>query len=94
MGKDQTFDLAVLKISTRDLKLTVATFADSSQLQVGQKVLATGNPLGMQRVTSGIVSALGQKVATIPDTIETDAAINPGNSGGALLYLQRTRPSA
>ncbi len=89
VGRDQAFDLAVLKISAPGLNLTVAAFGDSSQLQVGQEVLAIGNPLGItQTVTSGIVSALGRKVATIPDAIQTDAAINPGNSGGALVDLQ------
>ena len=89
VGKASADDLAVLRISVPGLNLTVATFGDSSQLQVGQDVLAIGNPLGItQTVTSGIVSALGRKVATIPDAIQTDAAINPGNSGGALVDLQ------
>src|SRR5204862_6440270 len=69
---------------------------DSSQLHVGQEVLAIGNPLGItQTVTRGIISALGRTVSekntgapTIPNTIQTDAPINPGNSGGALADLQ------
>jgi len=75
--------------------MTVATLGDSSQLRVGQEVLAIGNPLGItQTVTNGIVSALGRTIsegqggATISDAIQTDALINPGNSGGALVDLQ------
>jgi S1-C subfamily serine protease len=88
VGTDSLDDLAVVKVSTTT-KLTAATLGDSSKLQVGQEVLAIGNPLGItQTVTSGIVSALGRAVSTIPDAIQTDAAINPGNSGGALVDLQ------
>ncbi len=88
VGTDPLDDLAVLKISTTT-KLTAATLGDSSKLQVGQEVLAIGNPLGItQTVTSGIVSALDRAVSSIPDAIQTDAAINPGNSGGALVDLQ------
>ena len=88
VGTSFTDDLAVLKVTPKG-KLTVATLGDSSQLRVGQEVLAIGNPLGItQTVTSGIVSALGRTVGTIPDAIQTDAAINPGNSGGALVDLQ------
>jgi S1-C subfamily serine protease len=88
VGTDPLDDLAVLKISTT-AKLTAATLGDSSKLQVGQEVLAIGNPLGItQTVTSGIVSALDRAVSSIPDAIQTDAAINPGNSGGALVDLQ------
>jgi S1-C subfamily serine protease len=88
-------DLAVVKITdTANLKLTEATFADSSKIQVGQLVLAIGNPLGLRSsVTNGIVSALHRTVsegngAALPDTIQTSAAINPGNSGGALVDIQ------
>lgn len=95
VGTDPADDLAVLKITPPSSGLTVATLGDSSKLQVGQDVMAIGNPLGItQTVTSGIVSALGRSVnegqggATIPDAIQTDAAINPGNSGGALVDLQ------
>jgi S1-C subfamily serine protease len=88
VGTDSLDDLAVLKVSAPS-KLTVAPLGDSSKLQVGQEVLAIGNPLGItQTVTSGIISALDRAVSTIPDAIQTDAAINPGNSGGALVDLQ------
>jgi S1-C subfamily serine protease len=88
VGTDPLDDLAVLKVATT-AKLTAATLGDSSKLQVGQEVLAVGNPLGItQTVTSGIISALDRNIATIPDAIQTDAAINPGNSGGALVNLQ------
>ncbi|GHO42426.1 protease [Ktedonospora formicarum] len=92
-GADPTDDLAVLQIQpTRNMP--IAKLGDSSKLQVGQTVMAIGNPLGItQTVTSGIVSALNRIVseesggATLPDTIQTDAPINPGNSGGALVDL-------
>jgi len=88
VGTDPLDDLAVVKVATAT-KLTAATLGDSSKLQVGQEVLAIGNPLGItQTVTSGIISALDRTVSTIPDAIQTDAAINPGNSGGALVDLQ------
>jgi len=94
VGSDSADDLAVLKITTQQ-KLTVAILGDSSKLQVGQDVLAIGNPLGItDSVTQGIISALnrsvseGQGGATISNAIQTDAAINPGNSGGALIDLQ------
>ena len=78
--------------------LVPAQFADSSKLQVGQIVLAMGNPLGLaSSATDGIISAVGRTVsepagsgspgATLPDAIQTSAAINPGNSGGALVDL-------
>lgn len=85
-------DVAVVRISAPGV--TPATFGDSSQLQVGDIVLAMGNPLGLQSsVTEGIVSALSRQVSeptgnTLPDVIQTSAAINPGNSGGALVDLQ------
>jgi S1-C subfamily serine protease len=86
-------DLAVVKLDNPPPDLKVATFADSSKLQVGDLVMAVGNPLGLQSsVTEGIVSATGRTVSegngvTIPDSIQTSAAINPGNSGGALVDL-------
>ncbi len=93
-GTDPADDLAVLKIQPPG-NIAVATVGDSSQLRVGQEVLAIGNPLGITRtVTNGIVSALGRTIsegqgaATISDAIQTDAPINPGNSGGALVDLQ------
>jgi len=89
MGASATDDLAVLKVTPPSTGLSVATLGNSSQLRVGQEVLAIGNPLGItQTVTNGIVSALGRSVDTIPDAIQTDAPINPGNSGGALVDLQ------
>lgn len=94
VGTDPADDLAVLKITPPASGLTVATLGDSSKLQVGEDVLAIGNPLGItQTVTNGIISALGRNVdeqngAIIPNAIQTDAAINPGNSGGALVDMQ------
>lgn len=95
VGIDPADDLAVIKIAPPSTGLSVVNLADSSQLRVGQEVLAIGSPLGnSETVTSGIVSALsrtiseGQNGPTIPDAIQTDAPINPGNSGGALVDLQ------
>lgn len=89
MGNSALDDLAVLKITPPQGGLTVAQFGNSSQLRVGQEVLAIGNPLGItQTVTRGIVSALNRTTGTIPGAIQTDAPINPGNSGGALVDLQ------
>jgi S1-C subfamily serine protease len=94
-GADAANDLAVLKIPVPQGGLSAATLGDSTQLKVGQEVLAIGNPLGdRQTVTNGIVSALkrsvseGQGGPTIQNAIQTDAPINPGNSGGALVDLQ------
>jgi S1-C subfamily serine protease len=94
-GTDAANDLAVLKIAVPQGGLSAATLGDSTQLKVGQEVLAIGNPLGdRQTVTNGIVSALkrsvseGQGGPTIQNAIQTDAPINPGNSGGALVDLQ------
>jgi S1-C subfamily serine protease len=91
-GNDPNDDLAVLKV-TPPASMVVATLGDSSKLQVGEEVLAIGNPLGItETATHGIISALGRSVSeshvTIPNTIQTDAPINPGNSGGALADLQ------
>jgi putative serine protease PepD len=91
-------DLAVVRVAGGEA-LHRATFADSSKVEVGQLVLAMGNPLGLEStVTNGIVSATGRTVtepaspespgATLPDAIQTSADINPGNSGGALVDLQ------
>ena len=90
IGTDPDTDLAVLKISLG----TVPSVAlgDSGSLQVGDPVLAIGNPFGVgQTVTSGIVSALGRSelgINTFENFIQTDAAINPGNSGGALVDIR------
>ena len=87
IGTDPESDLAVLKIDLD--KLPTITFGNSDTLQVGDVVLAIGNPFGVgQTVTSGIVSALGRNqlgINTFENFIQTDAAINPGNSGGALV---------
>lgn len=87
IGTDPDSDLAVLKIELD--RLPVIVWGDSDALQVGDQVLAIGNPFGVgQTVTSGIVSALGRNqlgINTFENFIQTDAAINPGNSGGALV---------
>ena len=90
IGTDPDTDLAVLKIELN--KLPVIVLGNSDALQVGDQVLAIGNPFGVgQTVTSGIVSALGRNqlgINTFENFIQTDAAINPGNSGGALVDIQ------
>ena len=87
VGRDPKTDIAVLKIDAKDLP--VITIADSDKLEVGDVVLAIGNPFGVgQAVTMGIISALGRGglgIEEYEDFIQTDAAINPGNSGGALV---------
>ena len=86
VGRDPGSDLAVLKIEATNL--SPATFGDSDQLEIGDVVLAIGNPFGIgQSVSRGIVSALGRGMGmgVFEDFIQTDAAINMGNSGGALL---------
>ena len=87
IGTDPDSDLAVLKIDLD--RLPVIVLGNSDALQVGDQVLAIGNPFGVgQTVTSGIVSALGRNqlgINTFENFIQTDAAINPGNSGGALV---------
>lgn len=89
IGTDPDTDLAVLKIGL--VNAPAIGLGDSSSLQVGDPVLAIGNPFGVgQTVTSGIVSALGRSqlgINTFEDFIQTDAAINPGNSGGALVDI-------
>ncbi|HEY0290932.1 MAG TPA: DegQ family serine endoprotease [Hansschlegelia sp.] len=90
--KDQKADMAVLKIGDGSEKFPKLDFADSDAVQVGDLVLAVGNPFGVgQTVTSGIVSALARTQIGIDDFqsfIQTDASINPGNSGGALVDLE------
>ncbi|MBZ9759570.1 DegQ family serine endoprotease [Mesorhizobium sp. CA8] len=90
MLKDETLDLAVLKISA-DKPFPVIAIGDSDALEVGDLVLAIGNPFGVgQTTTSGIVSALARSHIGVSDSgyfIQTDAAINPGNSGGALINM-------
>jgi Do/DeqQ family serine protease len=89
--KDSRSDLAVLRIKTHDERFPALEFADSDALQVGDIVLAIGNPFAVgQTVTHGIVSAVARTQVGITDYqffIQTDAAINPGNSGGALVDL-------
>ncbi|MEA3240475.1 MAG: DegQ family serine endoprotease [Pseudomonadota bacterium] len=90
IGTDAKTDLAVLKIDV-DHDLPVASLGDSSKLEVGDWVVAIGNPFGLARtVTAGIVSARGRVIGSGPydDFIQTDASINPGNSGGPLFNLQ------
>ncbi len=90
IGTDPDTDLAVIQIPADDL--TALQLADSDELQVGDFVVAVGNPFGLgQTVTSGIVSALGRtglRGLEFQNFIQTDASINPGNSGGALINLR------
>jgi serine protease Do len=92
VGGDPKTDVAVLKVDAKSLP--VAAFGDSSRMQVGNFVLAIGNPFGLnQTVTLGIVSATGRGglgIEDYEDFIQTDAAINPGNSGGALIDSRGT----
>ena len=91
VGVDPDHDLAVLKIDAPRSKLAVVPLGSSSDLLVGQKVLAIGNPFGLeQTLTTGVISALERPLSApsgqqISGVIQTDAAINPGNSGGPLL---------
>jgi S1-C subfamily serine protease len=91
VGKDASVDVAVIQISVSAEALFPLTLGDSSTVLVGQKILALGNPFGLERtLTSGIVSSLDRSLKakngrTIKGIIQTDAAINPGNSGGPLL---------
>jgi putative serine protease PepD len=91
VGRDPSNDLAVVKIEAPPERLTVVPMGTSSNLEVGQKVLAIGNPYGLERtLTTGIISSLGRSIEAgngriIEEVIQTDAAINSGNSGGPLL---------
>ncbi|HSA94743.1 MAG TPA: trypsin-like peptidase domain-containing protein [Acidobacteriota bacterium] len=91
VGRDPAKDVAVLKLNEAVAGLVPVTIGTSRDLQVGQKVIAIGNPFGFDHtVTTGIVSALGRTMpgaggVSIRDMIQTDASINPGNSGGPLL---------
>ncbi len=91
VGSDPDTDLAVIKITPPAEGLTVISFSDSDKLVVGQKVLAIGNPFGLDRtLTTGVISGLqrpirGRNNRPIEGAIQTDASINPGNSGGPLL---------
>ncbi len=96
VGADPTSDIAVIRVSGVS-GLTPIAMGSSSDVRVGQPVLAIGSPLGLSgTVTTGIISALNRPVSTtgesgnqntVLDAIQTDAAINPGNSGGALVNL-------
>ena len=89
--KDPNNDLGLIRITPRNKKLPVVGLGDSDGIQVGQKVLAIGNPFGLDgTLTTGIISALGRTIRAddnreLEGMIQTDAAINPGNSGGPLL---------
>jgi len=91
VGTAPNQDLAVLKINLPASKLSAVPLGTSNDLQVGQSVMAIGNPFGLdQTLTTGVISALGRRIMSpaelpIEDVIQTDAAINPGNSGGPLL---------
>jgi len=91
VGVDPDHDLAVLQINAMNLNIPPMMIGNSNDLRVGQKVLAIGNPFGLDStLTTGIISALGRTIQSmtkryIHDVIQTDAAINPGNSGGPLL---------
>ena len=90
IGKDPKTDIALIKINTKQ-DLPIATFGDSNKLEVGDWVIAIGNPFGLEHtVTQGIVSAKGRVIGAGPydDFIQTDASINPGNSGGPLFNLK------
>jgi serine protease Do len=102
VGADPNSDLAVIKVNAPASELEPVTLADSSQVKVGQLVIAIGNPYGLSgTMTQGIISGLGRSLPagsdstssqgptySIPDVLQTDAAINPGNSGGVLLDAQ------
>lgn len=89
--QDERTDLAILRIDVGDEKLPVLSFHDSDEAEVGDVVLAIGNPFGVgQTVTSGIISAMARTQVGVSDFqffIQTDAAVNPGNSGGALITM-------
>jgi len=89
LAADTESDLAILQIDTKGERLPVLPIDSENSLEVGDLVLAIGNPFGVgQTVTSGIVSALGRtQVSDLANFIQTDAAVNPGNSGGALVDM-------
>jgi putative serine protease PepD len=91
LGSDASTDVGVIKVNVQASELHPIAFANSSEAQVGDPVVAIGSPFGLpETTTAGIVSAVGRSITapnnyTIPGAIQTDAAINPGNSGGPLL---------
>jgi S1-C subfamily serine protease len=92
VGTDSGSDLAVLRIDVPPEQLTIAELGSSSDLRIGQRAIAIGNPFGLERtVTTGVISSLGRTLDRddsdfqLAEVIQTDAAINPGNSGGPLL---------
>src|SRR5882724_10013991 len=91
LSQDDRYDLALLRIDTSGEKFPFLEMRDSDSIEVGDIVLAIGNPFGLnQTVTSGIISAVARSAGGVGDSnffIQTDAAINPGNSGGALVSL-------
>jgi len=94
LGMDEAFDVAVLQLISPPPSLVSLPFADSARIEVGQRVLAIGNPFGLDRtLTAGIVSSVnrtvkGAKGRLMRGLVQTDAAINPGNSGGPLLDME------
>jgi serine protease Do len=91
IGRDEKTDLALIKISDHNNNFPTARLGDSDQLDVGEWVVAIGNPFGLeQTVTVGIVSAKGRAIGNglFDDYIQTDASINPGNSGGPLFNIK------
>jgi len=94
VGRDRDLDIAVVKVQPTNTYLQPIKIGDSSELKVGEKIAAIGNPFGLSgSMTSGIVSQMGRLLPqesgySIPDVIQTDAAINPGNSGGPLINMK------
>jgi len=95
IDRDESNDLALIRIKPKTAKVPTLKLGDSDKLQVGQKVLAIGNPFGLDgTLTVGVVSSIGREIRadesgrTLEGLIQTDAAINPGNSGGPLLDSQ------
>jgi len=94
VGSDRDLDIAVVKVEPTNTYLQPIKIGDSSELKVGEKIVAIGNPFGLSgSMTSGIVSQMGRLLPqetgySIPDVIQTDAAINPGNSGGPLINMK------
>ncbi|MBC8251181.1 MAG: trypsin-like peptidase domain-containing protein [Candidatus Nitrosopelagicus sp.] len=94
IGRDQDLDIAVVRVVDDLIKMRPILIGDSSELEVGEKIIAIGNPFGLSgSMTSGIISQIGRLLPqetgySIPNVIQTDAAINPGNSGGPLINMK------